>query len=36
MAATLLGNDSRYKIHRVHDVQEINQALIVFERLFNR
>ena len=34
--ATLLGMTQGIKIHRVHDVQEINQALIVFERLFNR
>ena len=35
-AATLLAMTQGIKIHRVHDVQEINQALIVFERLFNR
>ena len=35
-AATLLGMTQGIRIHRVHDVQEINQALTVFERLFNR
>ena len=35
-AATLLAMTQGIRIHRVHDVQEINQALIVFERLFNR
>ena len=35
-AATLLALTQGIKIHRVHDVQQINQALIVFERLFNR
>ena len=35
-AATLLGMAQGIKIHRVHDVQEINQALVVFERLFNK
>ena len=35
-AATLLAMTQGIKIHRVHDVQQINQALIVFERLFNR
>ncbi len=35
-AATLLAMSQGIKIHRVHDVQQINQALIVFERLFNR
>ena len=35
-AATLLGITQGIRIHRVHDVQEINQALTVFERLFNR
>ena len=35
-AATLLAMTQGIKIHRVHDVQEINQALMVFERLFNR
>ena len=36
VAATLLGITQGIKIHRVHDVQEINQAVTVFERLFNR
>jgi dihydropteroate synthase len=36
IAATLLGMTQGIKIHRVHNVQEISQALIVFERLFNR
>ena len=35
-AATLFALTQGIKIHRVHDVQQINQALIVFERLFNR
>ncbi len=35
-AATLLAMTQGIKIHRVHDVQQINQALIVFEKLFNR
>ena len=36
IAATLLAMTQGIKIHRVHDVQEINQALVVFERLFNK
>jgi len=35
-AAILLAMTQGVKIHRVHDVHQINQALIVFERLFNR
>ena len=35
-AASLFAMTQGIKIHRVHDVQEINQALIVFERLFNK
>ena len=35
-AATLFALTQGIKNHRVHDVQQINQALIVFERLFNR
>ena len=35
-AATLLGMTQGIKIHRVHDIHEINQALTVFERLFNK
>ena len=36
VAATLLAMTQGIKIHRVHDVQQINQALVVFDRLFNR
>ncbi len=34
ISATLLAKSQGVRIHRVHDVKEINQALLVFEKLF--
>ena len=35
ISATLLAMKHGIRIHRVHDVKEVNQALMVYERLLN-
>ena len=35
ISATLFGMSNGIRIHRVHDVRDVNQALMIFDKMMN-